>query len=266
LDITQAIILALIQGITEFLPISSSGHLIIPFNLFSWPDQGLAFDTSVHLGSLLAVLWYFRADLSNLTMSTLRHWGGQGMNAEARFAYTLVLATLPIVPVGYFFREFIETNFRGTLVIAVATIGFGLLLWIADRRRTQERSILEITWLDAMIIGLFQCLALIPGTSRSGITMTAALLLGYSRAGGARYSFLLSIPAILGASLLKLTDIIADPTPMDWWPLIVGTAVAGISAYFCIRLFLGAIEKIGFMPFVIYRLILGTALIIWAFN
>ncbi|MEX2487961.1 MAG: undecaprenyl-diphosphate phosphatase [Pseudomonadales bacterium] len=263
MDLIHAIALALIQGLTEFLPISSSAHLILPFQILGWPDQGLAFDTAVHLGSLLAVIWYFRDDLL-LLIQDFGEFVVTGKSTEnSRLAVNLIIATLPLIPVGFFFRDLIELWLRSVEVIIVTTIGFALLLLIADWRPRDERHERGMTWVDAVIVGLAQCLALIPGTSRSGVTMTAALLRGYSREASARISFLLSIPAIAGAATLKLVDLFHQDEAVDWLALCTGFAVAAITAYACIKVFLALIARIGFMPFIVYRLLLGTALIIW---
>ena len=259
LDPLQAIILALIQGITEFLPISSSAHLVLPSHLFGWSDQGLAFDTAVHLGSLIAVITFFWRDLVRLILAGSSQILGNS-SEDGRFAVNLLIASLPIIPVGFFARFLTETELRNLEVIAVTTILFALVLWYADRLKREESQILTLN--RALMIGIAQCLALIPGTSRSGITMTAALLIGFSRTDAARISFLISIPAILGAAALKLFDLITQSITTDWLAVGIGTLVSGISAYLCIRFLLGFIERIGFLPFVIYRLILGIVLIV----
>jgi undecaprenyl-diphosphatase len=261
LDLLQTISLALIQGLTEFLPISSSAHLILPFQILGWPDQGLAFDTAVHLGSLLAVLWYFRLDLFSLTRATLIFVGTGKPSTESRFALNLLIASLPIIPVGLLLKDVVEINFRTIAVIAATTIIFGLLLWVADIKGRQTQADHQMRWHQALLIGIAQCFALIPGTSRSGVTMTAALLFGFDRQSASRISFLLSIPAIGGAATLKTIDLVTSQTTVDWVTLAIGCGLSAISAYACIRLFLNYITRLGFLPFVIYRLVLGTVLI-----
>jgi undecaprenyl-diphosphatase len=257
LDITQAIVLALIQGITEFLPISSSGHLVLPSQLLGWPDQGLAFDTAVHFGSLVAVMAYFRRDILTLIPALLAH--PKTPSDESRFAINLIIASLPVIPVGFLARFFIEDSLRGLEVIATTTIVFGVALYIADRigKKSAPKALSPRT---ALAIGCAQCLALIPGTSRSGITITMALLLGHSREEATRISFLIAIPAIAGAATIKIWDLWQSPIPIDWVPIITGTVLAGISAYLCIMLLLNFINRIGFTPFVIYRIALGGLL------
>lgn len=259
----QSILLAIIQGITEFLPISSSAHLIIPLYLSDWVDQGLAFDTSVHLGSLAAVLWYFRKDIREMITGVWHHVLHRQTSEQSQLAFSLLIASLPILPVGFFMKHLVETDLRNASTIALATIIFGLLLWWADRNHRETRPDNQLGWRTALFIGFMQCLALIPGTSRSGITMTAALMAGYSRGAASRISFLLSIPAILGASSLTLFDMVKTPEPVNWQPIVLGTVVAAVSAYTCIHYFLKWINRIGFTPFVIYRLLLGAALLIW---
>ncbi len=262
LDFLQAVSLALIQGLTEFLPISSSAHLILPSLVLGWPDQGLAFDTSVHLGSLLAVIWYFRGDIVRLTRSVTEAATSGQSSVDSRYAVNLIIASLPILPVGFILRFKIEEHLRSVDVIVAATLLFAALLLISDQLNKNRIEETTLTWKQALLIGFSQCLALIPGTSRSGITMTTALLAGFSREGASRISFLISIPTIAGAALLKLVDLLSSTDAVDWTLLLVGSMVSMVSAYLCIRLFLGVISRIGFLPFVIYRLILGGLLLI----
>lgn len=260
MDPLHALALALIQGITEFLPISSSAHLILPSKLLGWPDQGLAFDTAVHLGSLAAVIVYFRHELSRLTAAVLLHIQTRQPSADSQFALNLMLASLPIIPIGFFTRFIVETELRGVEVIAFTTIVFGIALWVADSMRGDTAK--PLTPARSIAIGLAQCLALIPGTSRSGVTITMALLLGQSREHAARISFLIAIPAISGAAVIKLWDLLHTSITPDWFVLGIATVVAGLSAYFCIVLLLNIVNKIGYLPFVIYRIGLGS-LLLW---
>ncbi|WP_299082690.1 undecaprenyl-diphosphate phosphatase [uncultured Paraglaciecola sp.] len=261
----EIIILAIIQGLTEFLPISSSAHLILPSEVLGWNDQGLAYDVAVHVGSLLAVMIYFREDIWRLAKA----WFSSGLSAnqtqDSRLAWWIILGTLPAVMFGFALKDIIEIYTRSALVIATTTIGFGLLLWYADSRAKQHKTIHQITWKNTLFIGLAQAVAIIPGTSRSGITMTAGLMMGLDRESAARFSFLLSIPVILGAGLLKTLDLLQSPNVIDWYALLFGAAFSFVSAYACIYLFLAWIAKIGMLPFVIYRLILGTALLLFVF-
>lgn len=260
MDLIHALLLALLQGITEFLPISSSAHLVLPSELLGWPDQGLAFDTAVHLGSLLAVISYFWRDLIRYVVAGFNQLIMRKQSNDGRYAMNLLIASLPILPVGFFGRFFIEEHLRSIEVIAVTTIFFGLTLWYADRVRHNTEQ--TLTPGRALAIGFAQCLALIPGTSRSGITITAALLLGHSRSDAARISFLIAIPTILGAATLKTIDLITEPGNPDWLAIGLGTGLSAVSAYACITLLIKFVDRIGYFPFVVYRLLLG-ALLIW---
>lgn len=259
MDWLQALILAAIQGITEFLPISSSGHLVLPAVLLGWPDQGLAFDVAVHIGSLAAVLWYFRDDVSRMVLAWLRSLAGEH-TADSRLAWWVGLATIPAGVAGLLGEQYIEAHFRGAGVLATTTILFGLLLGFADWSGSRRRTIGQMTLLAALLIGFSQALALIPGTSRSGITITAALLLGFNREASARFSFLLSIPIILAAGGLKSMELLEGGHPVPWQQIGVATLVSGLTAYACIYWFLKALERIGMWPFVVYRLALGSVL------
>jgi len=271
LEWLQVIVLALVQGITEFLPVSSSAHLVLPAQLTSWPDQGLEFDVAVHFGTLIAVLAYFRKDLLSMLWAI-----GQApavyaarssevpSNAETeQVAQGIVqllklgLATIPVVIIGFLGKDFIQDNLRTVPVIATTTMLFGAALWYADRRPTTNTT---ITWQAAAIIGLAQSIALIPGTSRSGITITAALLLGLSRVEAAKFSFLLAIPTIAGAQLLLSLDLAAGNLDTDLAKVAAGAALAGVSAYLGIHYFMQLVERTGMLPYVLYRLVLGLVL------
>ncbi len=262
MDPIQAAILAIIQGLTEFLPISSSAHLILPAQMFGWEDQGLAFDVVTHAGTLAAVMIYFRKDIANLLSHWLVSFTGE-QTESSRLAWYIILATIPAGLAGLLFNDIISTELRSTTVIATTTLIFGLLLWYADARPSERKDLSAITWQLALMIGLAQMLALIPGTSRSGATITAALLLGFNRLAAARFSFLLSIPITAAAAGYETLTLVKNPQPIDWWPLTLGAVLAFISAYACIHLFLKAIGRMGLMPFVIYRL--GLAAVLFAF-
>lgn len=260
MDWLQIVVLALIQGITEFLPVSSSAHLILPAQLTDWPDQGLAFDIALHMGSLLAVMAYLRQDIGQLAHGGWVLVSQRRIDASGELLLKVGAAVVPIVIVGFALKDWVESDLRSVAVIAGATIGFGLLLWFADRRDGNAET---VSWKHALVIGAFQVLALVPGTSRSGITMTAALLLGISRTVGVRFSFVLSIPTIASAALLSTLDLVDRPEPAHWGALGAGFALAGLSAYACIHYFLQFIESTGMTPYVIYRLLLGVALLVW---
>lgn len=261
MTLLQAALLALVQGVTEFLPISSSAHLILAPALLGWDDQGLAFDVAVHVGTLIAVVGYFWRDLLGIASGTLRWAGGQGASTESRLGLAVVLGTIPAGLAGLLLGGVIETNLRSPLVIAATTLLFGLALWWADTRRG-GRALDAIRLSDVLWIGLAQAIALIPGTSRSGITMTAALALGLTREAAARFSFLLSIPVIVLAGGLESLKLLESTVPVDWAAIVAGVVVSAVAAYACIALFLGAISRMGFMPFVIYRLALGVFLLV----
>ena len=258
----HVLVLASVQGLTEFLPISSSAHLVLVPVLTGWPDQGLAFDVAVHVGSLAAVLIYFRGDFMSMLRDGLRRphdTGGHG-----RLGWMVVIATVPVGVAGLAVDAGLSESLRDPLVIAVATIGFGLLLLVAERAGTKDRRVRSIAIRDAIVIGCAQAIALVPGTSRSGITMTAGLLVGLTPAASARFSFLLSAPVILMAGGYKSLQIAAGVSDTSWSPLIVGGLVAGVCAYACIHAFMRLVARIGFAPFVAYRLVLGTVLL-WLF-
>lgn len=262
MSLLQTVILAFIQGLTEFLPISSSAHLLLVPILTHWPDQGLVFDVALHLGSLMAVVVYFRHDIATLWFAWWRSLRLRTLSSEATLAWAVLLGTIPVGLAGLTFKGFIETQLRSPLVVAATLIGFGVLLGWADLKRRGERTLTGINWKDVLFIGGMQALALIPGTSRSGITMTAALMAGFNREAAARFSFLLSIPVITLASLLGAKDLAASAEPVDWLAVLVGVAVSGVSAYLCIHYFLAFIKRIGMQPFVIYRVALGFVLLI----
>lgn len=262
MDFLQILILALVQGVTEFLPVSSSAHLILVPILTGWQDQGLAFDVAVHVGTLAAVVLYFRRELSKMTISWLGSVTGRGMDADAKLAWAVLLGTIPVGLCGLLFKDLIEEHLRHPYVLATTTLLFALLLWWADARARGERNEYSIGWLDILFIGLAQALALIPGTSRSGATMTAALFLGLSRQAAARFSFLLSIPVIILAGGLSTLDYLETASIDDMQPLMLGALLSGVSAYFCIHYFLKLLEKIGMMPFVIYRIVLAVFLFV----
>ncbi|MFC6440772.1 undecaprenyl-diphosphate phosphatase [Bowmanella sp. JS7-9] len=264
MSLYEIIVLALIQGITEFLPISSSGHLLLPAELLGWQNQGLAFDVAVHIGSLLAVMIYFRRDIGAMLVAWFGSLAGKHSD-NSKLAWWVILATIPAVVFGFVLKPYIETYARSALVIGTTTVIFGLLLWWADVKARQHHNIYQLTWKTSLFIGLMQVLALIPGTSRSGITMTAGLMIGLDRESSARFSFLLSIPTILGAGLLLSLDLVEAQDAVDWHAMLLGILFSFVSAYACIALFLKWISKIGMLPFVIYRLLLGAVLFIFVF-
>ncbi|GLX81776.1 undecaprenyl-diphosphate phosphatase [Thalassotalea eurytherma] len=270
MSLIEVFLLALIQGLTEFLPISSSAHLILPSQLLGWIDQGMGFDVAVHVGSLLAVCLYFRKEIGDMVVAwyatlTPNKEDDAALTAEeklnGRLAWWIVFATIPAGAFGFFGADFIEENLRSALVIAITTIAFGLLLGFADIKAKQNVSLEQFTFKKAMIIGFAQAIAIIPGTSRSGITMTAGLMLGLSRENAARFSFLMSIPAIAMAGGYLTLKLVMGNEVVDWTAMGIGALLSFVSAYACIHYFLILVNKIGMMPFVIYRLVLGGVLL-----
>ena len=260
MEILQIVILALVQGLTEFLPISSSAHLILVPVLTDWPDQGLAFDVAVHAGTLAAVVLYFRRELARMLVEWFVSFKG-GLTPDARLAWAVLIGTIPVGLAGLIFKGVIETQLRSPMVIAVATIVFGLLLWYADRtgRRSKDEYGLQLS--DVLIIGLAQALALIPGTSRSGITITMGRFLGFSPEAAARFSFLLSIPVIAAAGGYGALRVATGDAPIDWLQFALAMGLAALAGWLCIAAFLALLRRVGLLPFVVYRLVLGLALL-----
>lgn len=261
MDNLQIVLLAIVQGLTEFLPISSSAHLILIPRLLHWTDQGLVFDVAVHAGTLIAVLVYFRIELYSMLKAWLRSIAGAQADQDSRLAWWVIIGTLPVVVSGYLFEHLIETDLRSPWVIAMASIGFGLLLWYADVTSKRERSEYQLSLKDVLFIGCLQALALIPGTSRSGITITAALMLGLTRQAAAKFSFLLAMPVIFASGLLQSVRMFNQAQVISWSELLSGVLLSAIFAGLCIHYFLRFIEKTGMLPFVIYRVLLGILII-----
>ncbi len=257
MDHLQLVVLALVQGLTEFLPISSSAHLILVPRLLGWPDQGLAFDVAVHVGTLLAVVIYFRAELVRMA----RAWAGslitRRSSAESRLAWAVLWGTVPVGAAGLLLEMVGDDWLRSPLIIAVNTVLFGILLWWVDARFRGTRTEHDLSWWDVLVVGVAQAVALLPGTSRSGITMTAGLALGLSATGAARFSFLLSIPVIVLAGGLKGLELVKTGVGPAWSEVLIGVGVSAVSAFLCIRLFLAFVQRVGMAPFAIYRLLLG---------
>jgi len=271
LPLLHVVILAIVQGITEFLPISSSGHLNVVWELFDWAGWAVPENTSsdrlivniaVHLGTLLAVCLFFWRDLTQIAVGLAKLCVGQ-INPEARLAFYIVLGSLPIVIVGYFFKQQITDLQENIHIIAWATIGFGILMFVADRIGLTISRIEHLGAAGAVFIGLAQVLAFIPGTSRSGITMTAARFLGFERPEAARFSLLLSIPAILGAGALVGLDLYESGDARLGFDAIAAAVLSFMMAFLAIALMIRWLRRAGFTPFVLYRLVLGVALLIW---
>ncbi|MEM7467052.1 MAG: undecaprenyl-diphosphate phosphatase [Pseudomonadota bacterium] len=255
------ITLALLQGITEFLPISSSGHLVLLPTLTGWPDHGLVYDVAAHFGTLLAVVCYFRQDLILLAKAWFNSIAHGEKNVHTRTAWGLLWATLPVCIIGLLCRDFISEHLRSPIVIALTTIIFGLILWWADKLGRREYSLDRLKIRDVAVIGFAQALALIPGTSRSGVTMSAGLILGYSRDAAARFSFLLSIPVIALAAIYESWHLFQSDIAVDVTGLFIVLIGSALSAFACIVVFLKFVETAGFTIFVAYRLLLGAVLL-----
>lgn len=254
MSIWQAVMMGIIQGLGEFLPISSSGHLILAPWLFDWEVPGLTFDIALHVGTLLAVLLYFWKDWVNLIKAALI--GGD--NENRRVFWFLVLASIPAAVVGTLFDDIIENALRSPLIVGIMLILFGVFLYYADKNR-QIRKLDSMTLRDALLIGVAQAIALIPGVSRSGVTITTARLFSYTREEAARFSFLLSTPVIFGAAILKMAQL--NPGEINL-PFIIGVLVSGIVGLLCISLLLKFLKKCSFKIFVGYRIMLGILIIL----
>ena len=265
LDFFQVTILAVLQGATEFLPISSSGHLILPSLIFAWNDQGLTFDIAVHVGTLFAVLVYFRDDLQRLVFALTLSVFQRKHSEDSKLAWMLLAATIPAGLSGLLFATQVEQYGRSLILIGITSIVFGLLLFVSDRSGSKQLTLADMNWKTALLIGFSQVLALIPGTSRSGVTMTAALFCNLDRAAAARFSFLLAIPIIAASGLLRGIQFLqTDTESVEWLVLLYAIFISAVVAYLCIHYFLQLIERIGFLPFVIYRVLLGIVLILLA--
>ena len=257
--IEQLLLIAVIQGVTEFLPVSSSGHLNLIHGLTDRPDQGLAVDVAVHMGTLVAVVLYNRRDILGMALSLLslgrvdRAW--LGVSAAA------IIGTVPVILAGYFLNSQTDlvAMLRSVEVVAWATLVFGILLGVADRARGRRR-FLTVNIGDGLVIGLAQVLALVPGTSRAGVTMTAARAMGLGRRAAMRFSMVLSIPVILGSGVLKGSEM-AGAGGEEWFGMALAAGVAMVVALLAIRVMMALVERLGFMPFVVYRVLLGGALL-----
>lgn len=259
--IWQAFVLGALQGLTEFLPVSSSAHLSLTPWVFGWEPAGLGFDLSLHVGTLVALAWYFRAEWVALVgggLTLLRH--GRVVDDASRRAWFIILATIPAGIAGILLEDLAETVFRAPVVTAIALIVMGALLWLIDARARHDRHRAEMTWRDALLVGCAQVLALVPGVSRSGSTITAGRALGFDRSTAAVFSFLMSMPIILAAAILKVPDAIAERgfTPA----LLVGVATAAVSSWLAITILLRYVSRRGYGIFAAYRFALG-GLILW---
>ena len=259
-DLLLSFILGLIQGLTEFLPVSSSAHLLFPSLLFGTNDLGLSFDIAVHAGTLIAVIYYFRSELTSMTQAVLTNT--ENVLGHRRLSYQLVLATLPIVFFGLFASEMVTNNRDNIENIALANIIFAALLLVAYKFSSRAMELIQLSILAAIFIGVFQVFALFPGASRSGTAITAALLIGLNLKDASRFAFLLAIPTILGALVFLLKDMMSFHGSIDLLPMLVGFVTSMVFAFLTIKYFLVFVEKIGMYPFVIYRVFLGALLVL----
>ena len=261
MDALHAFLLAVIQGLTEFLPISSSAHLVLLPIIMQWQDQGLVIDIAAHLGSLLAVIFYFRHDLSKLMNDWIESFGTGVKTDESKLAWLVLWASLPILIVALFVQAYLLHYLRDAIVIGIASIIFAVLLWLADKQGSQTRTHKELSLKDAILIGIAQAFALIPGASRSGVTMTAGMWLGLTRVEAARFSFLLAIPTILAATLYGSYKATHHEFIIHWPLTFAVIACSAIVAFLCIDWFIKVVTKIGMLPFVVYRILLGGVLL-----
>jgi undecaprenyl-diphosphatase len=257
----QLIVLAVVQGLTEFLPISSSGHLVLVPSIFGWTDQGLAFDVAVHFGSLIAVCMFFRDDIVNIMRGAGKILTGNVRAGEARMVWYLGFATVPAALTGLLFAAWIAANLRNPMVVVVTVSGYGVLMALADRFASSDRSISELGMRDAILIGLAQALSLIPGTSRSGVTITVGRMLGFARHDAARFSFLLSVPVILLAAIYEGVILVTGHVEVAWHNLGLAALVSAVVAYLSIGFFMRFVSVIGLLPFAVYRILLAGVII-----
>jgi undecaprenyl-diphosphatase len=263
-NIIHAALLGALQGFAEVLPISSSAHLILVPWLLKWPESGLTFDVALHLGTFLALALYFRRDIIEMAVSAVDAVANRSLNTPARrLPFLIIAATVPAAVVGKLFEHYVEAMFRSNpLLIAGALIAFGIMLGIADIAGRKRLTLDEVKPASALMIGLFQCLALIPGVSRSGITITAGLMLGFTRESAARFSFLLSLPIVSGAALLKSMHLIKHGIPSgEGVPMLVGIIISAITGYVSVAFLLKFVQKRSISPFVWYRVIAGGVVI-----
>jgi undecaprenyl-diphosphatase len=264
LDFLQAAFLGVLQGLTEFLPISSSAHLRIFPELFGWGDPGAAFTAVVQIGTELAVLIYFRKDIWRIASAWVRslwdpRWRG---NLDARMGWFIIIGSLPIVLLGITLKDVIENDFRNLWIIGTTLIVLGVILGVADRVGKSDRTIRQMNLKHSILLGLAQAMALIPGVSRSGATISMGRFLGYDREAATRYAFLLAIPAVVGAGLFELPEIPHGENIYGPWPTFVATVVAFVVGYAAIAWLLRYVSTRSYLPFVIYRIVLGSAVLV----
>ena len=259
----EAVVLGLVQGLTEFLPISSSAHLLIVSQLFGWEDPGAAFTAVSQIGTETAVIIYFRKDIWRIISTWTRSLVDSSLRSDidARMGWYVIVGTLPIALLGYTFRHQIETVARNLWLVAIMLIVFGVILGAADRLGSRVKPLTDLKIRDGLFYGVGQAFALIPGVSRSGATISAGLAMGYTREAATRYAFLLAIPAVLASGFFEALQIGSGPAP-EWGPTIVATLIAFVVGYAVIAWLIRYISTNSFMPFVVYRLALGGLIIV----
>jgi undecaprenyl-diphosphatase len=264
MGLLHAVVLGIVQGVTEFLPISSTAHLRIIPELLGWPDAGAAYTAMIQLGTVAAVIVYFWGDLVRLTGAFVQGLlRGEPLGTQdARLAWFVLVGSLPIGILGLLFKHHIETSLRSLYIIALAMVGLALVLLLAERIAAHKRTLSEMTWKDGIIIGLCQAVALIPGSSRSGTTLTGGLALGFRREDAARYSFLLSVPATAAAGLFEMRHLVRSGEPFTGFDVVVGTVVAFVSGILAIAWLLRFLRTKSTLVFVVYRLLLGGLLLV----
>jgi undecaprenyl-diphosphatase len=255
------VVLAVVQGLTEILPVSSSGHLALVPNIMDWKDQGLVFDVAVHFGTLVAVCLYFREDVVRLLQGTLGFLKGDLGSRNSQLAICIGAGTVPAAVAGLLLAGWIAENLRDPLVVVVTLSGYGILLALADRLGRRRREMPDVRLSDALLIGLAQALALVPGTSRSGVTITAGMALGFKRQDAARFSFLLSVPVILLATIYEVGLIVIEEAAVSLGTLGLGALIACLVAYLTIGFFMRVINTIGLVPFAVYRILLAAVIL-----
>ena len=257
----EAVVLGLVQGLTEFLPISSSAHLRVVGTVFGWDDPGAAFTAITQIGTEAAVLLFFRRDIGRIIAAWFASLGGRRKNdPDARMGWLIIVGSIPIIVLGLLLKDRIETTFRDLRIVAIALVAFSLILFWADRVGRKKRELADLNVRDGVIFGLAQALALVPGVSRSGGTITAGLFLGYTRAAAARYSFLLAIPAVLASGFYEAYGALKGNTngpPVDWPATILATVIAFFVGLTVIAWLLRYLDRGSFTPFVVYRVLLG---------
>lgn len=260
MNFLQTLITAVVQGITEFLPISSSAHVILTSKFLGWKDTGITFDLALNAGSLLAVIIYFRKDVIHITHDTMQSIVQRQHVGMSKIGWYIGFATIPAGLVGLFLMKLVDEYLRGAWIICFTTIFYGILLWLSDKYGKKTDNLDQINLTHAMIIGCAQALALIPGTSRSGITITAALFLGYNFPSASRFSFLMAIPIIFLATAAKMTDDALTLGNLPWGDFLIGCAISFVTAMLAIHYFLKWFNHWGMTPYVIYRMLLGLVI------